>query len=99
MASSSTRAKAPTNIRPDAALMKCVWLLNAATVSFVEAKQLLEQIAMVLPETVALLDQESLPSDRKELFSSELTRFYNECTDLMKVLVQARGDKSGSNNN
>ena len=81
-------------MKPDALLMKCVWLLNAATVSFVEAKQLLQQIAVVLPEAMTLLDQENVPDNRKDLFSSELTHFQNECADIMDMLLQARGDKS-----
>lgn len=82
-----------TNMKPDAALMKCVWLLNAATISFVEVKQLLEQITIILPETATFIDKGSLPPDRKELFSSELARFYSECTDLTELLLQVRGDK------
>ncbi len=88
-----------TDKKHDASLMKCVWLLNAATVSFVEAKQLLQQIAVIMPKTMILLDQEGVPADRKDLFSSELTRFQNECTDLMHMLLQARGDKSDNKDN
>ncbi|MGI6605369.1 MAG: hypothetical protein ACOX2S_10185 [bacterium] len=79
-----------------AEVMRAAWLLNAATVSFVEARQLLSEIATTFPDLVAHLGQSSaISTDGREFLQREITRFNKECELLAAELAQARRAANG----
>lgn len=82
-------------LNPDAILMRTVWLLNAAVVSFVEAKLLIEEIVVTLPNTTLLLNTKAIPADQEDFFRSEVALFQKECQALLEKLALVRGDTNG----